>query len=106
MQSKNADSAVPKLYRMMVSYNDKVAFAPTLAGALRQVGIDPASVTPPEHGAGARQRVPRRRRSTRLRRRPRRRPVTAVAELNSALDQLRTAQQSGDFRHTAKRSTA
>ena len=36
-QSKNADSAVPKLYRMMVSHNDKVAFAPTLAGALRQV---------------------------------------------------------------------
>jgi uncharacterized membrane protein (UPF0182 family) len=98
-QSKNADSAVPKLYRMMVSYNDKVAFAPTLAGALRQVGIDPASVTPPEHGAGApAEGAPQAPVNAAAPPTPSAARDAAVAELNSALDQLRTAQQSGDFK--------
>ncbi|GED98918.1 UPF0182 family protein [Gordonia crocea] len=97
-QSKNADSAVPKLYRVMVSYNDKVAFAPTLAGALRQVGIDPAAVTPPEHGAPGAPAENRPQPAADQPPAPSAARDAAVAELNSALQQLRTAQQSGDFK--------
>ncbi|NNG97573.1 UPF0182 family protein [Gordonia araii] len=98
-QSKNADSAVPKLYRVMVSYNDKVAFAPTLAGALRQVGIDPAAVTPPEHGApGAPPSEPQQAAGNVPPPSPNAQRDSAVAELNTALEQVRSAQQSGDFK--------
>lgn len=37
------ESAFPKLLRVLVSYNGQVGYAPTIAEALSQVGIDPAS---------------------------------------------------------------
>lgn len=40
-QRKNQDSAFPKLLRVLVFYNNKVGYAPTIAEALAQVGIDP-----------------------------------------------------------------
>ncbi len=54
-QSKTDDSAIPKLYRVLVYYNAasgsaRVGYAATVAEALRQVGINPAAVTAPEGG--------------------------------------------------------
>ncbi|TRM14129.1 membrane protein, partial [Corynebacterium silvaticum] len=40
-QRKNQASAFPKLLRVLVSYQGKVGYAPTIAEALSQVGIDP-----------------------------------------------------------------
>ncbi|TNL98596.1 UPF0182 family protein [Corynebacterium tapiri] len=40
-QRSNQDSAFPKLLRMLVSYKGRVGYAPTIAQALEQVGIDP-----------------------------------------------------------------
>lgn len=44
-QRKNQDSAFPKLLRVLVSYKGKVGYAPTIAEALQQVGIDPREAT-------------------------------------------------------------
>lgn len=44
-QRKDQASAFPKLLRVLVSYNGSVGYAPTVAEALQQVGIDPDSVT-------------------------------------------------------------
>ncbi|MFW0787993.1 UPF0182 family protein [Gordonia sp. CPCC 206044] len=54
-QSKTDDSAVPKLYRVLVYYNAasndaRVGYAATVAEALRQVGINPSEVTAPASG--------------------------------------------------------
>ncbi|GAA3695929.1 UPF0182 family protein [Gordonia hankookensis] len=54
-QSKTDDSAIPKLYRVLVYYNAasdgaRVGYAATVSEALRQVGINPAAVTDPESG--------------------------------------------------------
>ncbi|MFW0792409.1 UPF0182 family protein [Gordonia sp. CPCC 205515] len=54
-QSKTDDSAIPKLYRVLVYYNAatdgaRVGYAATVAEALRQVGINPSEVTAPEAG--------------------------------------------------------
>ncbi|AKK02569.1 UPF0182 family protein [Corynebacterium epidermidicanis] len=40
-QRKDQKSAFPKLLRVLVSYDGKVGYAPTIAEALSQVGIDP-----------------------------------------------------------------
>lgn len=40
-QRKDQKSAFPKLLRVLVSYDGKVGYAPTIAEALTQVGIDP-----------------------------------------------------------------
>ncbi|MBV7292489.1 UPF0182 family protein [Corynebacterium sp. TAE3-ERU16] len=42
-QRKDQDSAFPKLLRVLVNYNGQVGYAPTIAEALSQVGIDPRS---------------------------------------------------------------
>lgn len=44
-QRKDQKSAFPKLLRVLVSYDGKVGYAPTIAEALQQVGIDPAATT-------------------------------------------------------------
>lgn len=40
-QRKDQASAFPKLLRVLISYDGKVGYAPTIAEALSQVGIDP-----------------------------------------------------------------
>ncbi len=98
-QAKNADSAVPKLYRVMVYYNGSVGYSATLADALRQVGIDSTAVTPPEVGtpggvpapanprpAAAAAAVPNAERDA------------AVREIGAALEAMSAAQQSGNFK--------
>lgn len=42
-QREGQESAFPKLLRVLVSYKGKVGYAPTIAEALAQVGIDPRS---------------------------------------------------------------
>ena len=44
-QRADQESAFPKLLRVLVSYNGQVGYAPTISGALEQVGIDPEAVT-------------------------------------------------------------
>ena len=44
-QRKDQKSAFPKLLRVLVSYDGKVGYAPTIAEALQQVGIDPSKTT-------------------------------------------------------------
>ncbi|MGO3362616.1 MAG: UPF0182 family protein [Corynebacterium sp.] len=44
-QRADQESAFPKLLRVLVSYNGQVGYAPTVAEALDQVGIDPDAVT-------------------------------------------------------------
>lgn len=44
-QRKGQESAFPKLLRVLVSYNGQVGYAPTVAEALAQVGIDASAVT-------------------------------------------------------------
>ncbi|HIW95643.1 MAG TPA: UPF0182 family protein [Candidatus Corynebacterium gallistercoris] len=44
-QRKDQDSAFPKLLRVLVFYNGQVGYAPTIAEALNQVGIDSSEVT-------------------------------------------------------------
>ncbi|EEW50477.1 hypothetical protein HMPREF0290_0925 [Corynebacterium efficiens YS-314] len=42
-QRRDQESAFPKLLRMLVFYKGQVGYAPTIAEALSQVGIDPAA---------------------------------------------------------------
>lgn len=44
-QRKDQESAFPKLLRVLVSYDGKVGYAPTIAEALQQVGIDPRAAS-------------------------------------------------------------
>lgn len=44
-QRKEQKSAFPKLLRVLVSYDGKVGYAPTIAEALQQVGIDPRAAS-------------------------------------------------------------
>ena len=44
-QRSGQDSAFPKLLRVLVSYNGQVGYAPTIAEALSQVGINTSSTT-------------------------------------------------------------
>lgn len=50
---KDQESAFPKLLRVLVSYNGQVGYAPTIAEALEQVGIDPAAATDLEEVDGS-----------------------------------------------------
>ena len=43
-QAKSTAGTFPRLFRVIVRYNNKIGYAPTVAGALRGVGIDPSSV--------------------------------------------------------------
>nr|WP_290705914.1 UPF0182 family protein [Gordonia sp. UBA5067] len=98
-QAKNADSAVPKLYRVMVYYNGNVGYATTLADALRQVGINSAAVTPPDFAnqgapAAAATQPPQAAASPA----PNAERDAAVKAMGEALETMRTAQQSGNFK--------
>jgi uncharacterized membrane protein (UPF0182 family) len=44
-EAKGSDAAFPRLFRVIVRYNNQVGYAPTVGAALAQVGIDPAAVT-------------------------------------------------------------
>ena len=44
-ERKGQDSAFPKLLRVLVSYKGQVGYAPTIAEALSQVGIDASAAT-------------------------------------------------------------
>ncbi|MGV9857334.1 UPF0182 family protein [Gordonia sp. NPDC003425] len=108
-QSKTDDSAIPKLYRVLVYYNAatnqaRVGYAATVADALNQVGINPSEVTAPESGPasvgddgqpvlappvqpeqnGDQQSSPQR--------------DAAVKEIGAALEALKDAQSKGDFK--------
>jgi uncharacterized membrane protein (UPF0182 family) len=52
-QRKDQASAFPKLLRVLVSYNGSVGYAPTVAEALQQVGIDPDAVTEVAESGGS-----------------------------------------------------
>ena len=59
-EAKSGNSAMPKLYRVLTYYNAaagadnvNVGFAPTVAEALAQVGINPSAATPTDAGEGA-----------------------------------------------------
>ena len=105
-QSKTDDSAIPKLYRVLVYYKGNVGYAPTVAQALQQVGINPAAVTSPESGpavegdpdqpnttqnAGAATPPTTQQGSS-----PQR--DAAVKEIGDSLAQLKDAQSKGDFK--------
>ncbi|MFT3900710.1 MAG: UPF0182 family protein [Gordonia sp. (in: high G+C Gram-positive bacteria)] len=94
-QSKNAGSAVPKLFGVMVSYNDKVVFDPTLAGALKLVGINPAEVTTPD---GALPGMPPSAADQAADTSPNAARDEAVNALNEALNAVSAAQRSGNFK--------
>ncbi|WP_301546736.1 UPF0182 family protein [Gordonia sp. X0973] len=96
-QSKSTDSAVPKLFGVMVSYNDEVAFDPTLAGALRRVGINPADVAAPESIPGQAPE-PQQAAGTRPDPAPNAALDDAVRGINDALSAMSAAQQSGNFK--------
>ena len=50
---KDQESAFPKLLRVLVSYNGQVGYAPTIAEALNQVGIDARAATDLEEVNGS-----------------------------------------------------
>lgn len=52
-QRRDQTSAFPKLLRVLVSYNGKVGYAPTIAEALSQVGIDPREASDVEDAVAA-----------------------------------------------------
>ncbi|MFC5066064.1 UPF0182 family protein [Actinomycetospora atypica] len=106
IERSNQESSFPQLSRVLVSFGGRIGYAPTLAEALTQVfgsagtatatpgtgqaqtpaqGQAPAPATgqAPAAGGAAAAATPQ--------------VTTAVTAMNSALDRLRTAQQSGDF---------
>ncbi|MBW0114864.1 UPF0182 family protein [Pseudonocardia abyssalis] len=95
IQRANEDSSYPQLARVLVSYNGRVGFAPDLATALDQVfgagaaadvPTTPGTVAPdpgtavPNTGAGATPEL-----------------AAAAAGIQTAITNLKAAQQSGDF---------
>ncbi|MBJ8348780.1 UPF0182 family protein [Antrihabitans sp. YC2-6] len=112
-QAKNQPTAFPKLFRVLVFFNGKIGYAPTIAEALKQAGInadavttDPTQSTPGTNGSTD----------------PNQGQVTppppdtgtpppsdgntgtftqaqrdAVTKLDQAVAEVRAAQQSGDF---------
>lgn len=44
-QAKGSEATFPRLFRVIVRYNNQVGYAPTVGTALSQVGIDPSTVT-------------------------------------------------------------
>lgn len=51
-QRQDQASAFPKLLRVLVSYDGKVGYAPTIAEALSQVGIDPRAASDLDDAGG------------------------------------------------------
>jgi len=105
-QSKTDDSAIPKLYRVLVYYNAasdeaRVGYAATVAEALKQVGISPAQATTPENGPvdvgdnGQQPIAQPTQPSQQGPSSPQR--DAAVKEIGAALGQLKDAQSKGDF---------
>ncbi|MGB3301803.1 MAG: UPF0182 family protein [Gordonia sp. (in: high G+C Gram-positive bacteria)] len=108
-EAKSGNSAIPKLYRVLTYYNAaaggdnvSVGYAPTVAEALAQVGISPVAATAPEKDGGAATEPA-----------PTANPTpqapsnngkdspardAAVKELGQALENVRKAQSSGDFK--------
>ncbi len=109
-QSKTDDSAIPKLYRVLVYYKGNVGYAPTVAQALQQVGISPSSVTSPESGPAAEgdqsdngspqaagvTAPPANQQGAQQGSSPAR--DAAVKEIGDSLGQLKDAQSKGDFK--------
>lgn len=123
-QAKNSDATFPRLFRVIVRYRSSdadppsIGYAPTIAQALQQAGISPAAAAEPDNtpsgetsgGDTAQQQgqtqqgqVPTTAPSTPSTSAPStsaQAPANrdaAVAELNSALDALQSAQSSGNF---------
>ncbi|KXT55732.1 membrane protein [Gordonia sihwensis] len=108
-QAKTGDSAIPKLYRVLTYYNAaagkekaNAGYAPTVAEALRQVGIDPSAATEPEIEGGSSTPAPQKPAPNTQQ------PSSSggddaardavVKELGEALEEMRKAQSSGDFK--------
>ncbi|WP_336789511.1 MULTISPECIES: UPF0182 family protein [Gordonia] len=110
-QSKTGDAATPKLYRMLAYYRPdtnestdeqavNIGVAPTIGAALAKVGINPGAATEPDKGAttpppttdtGTPKPDPKPSPSDDPAR------AAAVRELGTALEEVRTAQSSGDL---------
>ncbi|KNA91677.1 UPF0182 family protein [Gordonia sp. w5E2] len=105
-QSKTDDSAIPKLYRVLVYFNAasdeaRVGYAATVAEALKQVGISPAQATTPENGPvdvgnDGQQPIAQPTQPTQQGPSSPQREA-AVKEIGAALGQLKDAQTKGDF---------
>ncbi|WP_076479878.1 UPF0182 family protein [Williamsia sterculiae] len=112
-QAKTDDAAIPKLYRVLVYYNGNVGYASTVAGALQQVGISSAAATKPDQdNSSGQQQQPTTQQPTTQQ--PSQAGTTtppsstqnstvqqqrdaAVTAIGKALDDLKTAQSSGDL---------
>ncbi len=110
-EAKSGDSAMPKLYRVLTYYNAaagegnvNVGYAPTVAEALKQVGINPAAATAPD----AESKAPRGGDEQNPNEgKPAPAPTSsesdsperkaAVAELGAALGEVKRAQSGGDL---------
>jgi uncharacterized membrane protein (UPF0182 family) len=103
-EASSGDSAMPKLHRILTYYNAAageanvhVGYAPTVAEALAEVGINPGAATDPEEGATTPPDTDTPKPD------PKPSPsddparAAAVRELGTALEQVRTAQSSGDL---------
>ncbi|WP_301328852.1 UPF0182 family protein [Goodfellowiella coeruleoviolacea] len=106
VERSNQSSSFPQLAKVLVSFGGRVGYAPTLGEAMDQVfgtGAGQSVPTPPTDGnqsqtpsstpssppSGSSQNQPGGQANPDLAR--------AVADIQAALDKLRTAQQSGDF---------
>ncbi|MGB6245931.1 MULTISPECIES: UPF0182 family protein [Gordonia] len=106
-QAKGGDSAIPKLYRVLTYYNAaagekraNAGYAPTVAEALRQVGIDPGAATEPDAQTVPTSPAPAKPEQQQPQQSSPDSPArdAAVKELGAALEEVRKAQTSGDFK--------
>jgi uncharacterized membrane protein (UPF0182 family) len=91
LKSANNTNPFPLMRLVLVSYGDKVGFAPTLQGAIQQL-VDKSSSTttqPPTGGNPPPTGQPGSSLTERL--------AAAAARIDAAITKLRNAQQSGDF---------
>ncbi|WP_120298735.1 UPF0182 family protein [Gordonia phthalatica] len=111
-EAKAGNSSIPKLYRVLTYYNAasgadaaNVGYAPTVAEALAQVGISPTAATAPEKDGG----TPSTPGTPEQPKPPVEKPEkpstgdnaardAAVKEIGAALENVRKAQSSGDFK--------
>lgn len=111
-QAKTGNSGIPKLYRVLVYYNGNVGYASTVAGALNQVGINPTEVTAPANGDEPDTTEQPQNQQPAQPQQPEQKPQQPAGDANSAvqqqrssaaqaigkaLDDLRAAQEKGDF---------
>ncbi|WP_026918459.1 UPF0182 family protein [Gordonia shandongensis] len=113
-ESKSSDSAMPKVYRMLTYYKEpgengrlRIGFAPTIGEALAKSGINPGAATAPEsegttppadagEGGDDKPSTPPKTEPDDGSSSPER--DEAVKEMGSALEEVRKAQSSGDFK--------